>query len=43
MTTKINLNAEMENLNRRETLVCDSKNMKVKTTLRAGAMNLKRG
>jgi len=43
MTTKINLNGEMENLNCRETLVRDSKNMKVKTTLRAGMPNYKRG
>jgi len=43
MTTKINLNGEMENLSRRETLVRDSKSVKVKTALRAGAMNIKRG
>ena len=36
MKTKINLNAEMENLNRRETLVRDSKNLNVKTAIRAG-------
>jgi hypothetical protein len=41
MTTKINLNGEMENLSRRETLVRDSKNLNVKTAIRAGAM--KRG
>jgi hypothetical protein len=41
MTTKINLNAEMENLSRRETLVRDSKNVRVKTAVRAGM--LKRG
>jgi hypothetical protein len=41
MTTKINLNTEMENLDRRETLVRDSKNLNVKTAIRAGA--LKRG
>jgi hypothetical protein len=41
MTTKINLNAEMENLSRRETLVRDSKNLKVKSAIRAGY--LKRG
>jgi hypothetical protein len=41
MTTKINLNAGIENLNRRETLVRDSKNLNVKTAVRAGA--LKRG
>ena len=34
MKTKINLNAEMESLNRRETLVRDSKNVKVKTAIR---------
>jgi hypothetical protein len=43
MKTKINLNSELENLNRRETLVRDSSNVKVKTAIRAGAMNLKRG
>ena len=43
MTTKINLNAEMENLNRREALVRDTQNVKVKTSLRAGAMHIKRG
>jgi hypothetical protein len=41
MTTKINLNAEIESLSRRETLVRDSKNVKVKTAVRAGM--LKRG
>jgi hypothetical protein len=39
MTTKINLNAETENLSRRETLVRDSKNVKVKTSIRAGRLN----
>lgn len=43
MTTKINLNGQMENLNRREALVRDTQNVKVKTSLRAGAMNIKRG
>jgi len=43
MTTKINLNGLMENLNCRETLVRDTQNVKVKTSLRAGAMNIKRG
>jgi hypothetical protein len=42
MKTKINLNAGMENLNRRETLVRDSQNVKVKTSLRAGVINMKR-
>ncbi len=41
MTTKINLNSEMENLSRRETLVRDSKNLKVKSAVRAGRNNLK--
>jgi hypothetical protein len=38
MKTKINLNGEMENLNRREALVRDSKNVKVKTAIRAGLL-----
>jgi hypothetical protein len=37
MKTKINLDAEMNGLNQRETLVRDSKNLKVKTAIRAGA------
>jgi len=37
MKTKINLNADMNGLNQRETLVRDSKNLKVKTAIRAGA------
>ncbi len=41
MTTKINLNAAMENLSRRETLVRDSKNVKVKTAIRAGFLHFK--
>jgi hypothetical protein len=36
MKTKIKLNADMESLNQRETLVHDSKNLKVKTAIRAG-------
>ncbi len=43
MTTKINLNAEMVNLSRRETLVRDSKNLNVKTAIRAGSVHFKRG
>jgi len=36
MKTKINLNADLNSLNQNETLVRDSKNVKVKTTVRAG-------
>jgi len=36
MKTKINLNAELNSLNQNETLVRDSKNVKVKTAVRAG-------
>ena len=36
MKTKISLNAEMNILNQNETLVRDSKNVKVKTAVRAG-------
>ena len=36
MKTKINLNLDMNSLNQNETLVRDSKNLKVKTSVRAG-------
>lgn len=36
MKTKINLNANTESQNQNETLVRDSKNLKVKTAVRAG-------
>jgi len=38
MKTKINLNAELNSLNQNETLVRDSKNVKVKTAIRAGLL-----
>jgi len=36
MKTKINLNADLNSLNQNETLVRDSKNVKVKTAIRSG-------
>jgi len=38
MKTKINLNADMNSLNQNETLVRDTKNVKVKTAVRAGIL-----
>jgi len=41
MKTKIKLNSGIESLNQRETLVRDSKNLKVKTAMRAGGIHFK--
>jgi hypothetical protein len=41
MKTKIKLNSGIESLNQRETLVHDSKNLKVKTAMRAGGIHFK--